>query len=169
LSTKAVDELYVLIVSFCNLIETFFQPFYPVEVTYDLHSDFMLLSQHLLFKRQEDGKVYECLTILMRVDSQLDDKDLREKMRLMQGYTPMDFGVDKEFSMMSEAAKEAQRKNDESSLTNPRMVSINRSGLQSIVENNPSNISALIETASKDASFTHDYQEMREEVKNSGN
>ena len=83
LSTKAVDELYVLIRTFCNVIETFFQPFYPIEVTYDLHSDFMLLSQHLLFKRQEDGRVYEIVTILMRVDSQLDDKDLREKMRLM--------------------------------------------------------------------------------------
>ena len=83
LSTKAVDELFVLITTFCNVIETFFQPFYPIEVTYDLHSDFMLLSQHLLFKRQEDGRVYEIVTILMRVDSQLDDKDMREKMRLM--------------------------------------------------------------------------------------
>ena len=42
----------------------------------------------------------------MRVDSQLDDKDLREKMRLMSDYTPMDFGVDKEFSMISDVAKE---------------------------------------------------------------
>ena len=44
LSTKAVDELYVLVMSFCHVIEIFFQPFYPPEVTYDLHQDIMLLS-----------------------------------------------------------------------------------------------------------------------------
>ena len=113
--------------SLCNLIETFFQPFYPIEMTYDLHSDFMLLSQHLLFRRQEDGRVYECLTILMRVDSQLDDKDLREKMRLMQEYSPMDFGVDREFSLMSEAAQLNQQRREESTIyANPKLVSINK-------------------------------------------
>ena len=69
MSTKAVDELYVLVISFCHVIEIFFQPFYPPEVTYDLHNDFMLLSQHILFRKQEDGRIYECITILMRVDS----------------------------------------------------------------------------------------------------
>ena len=44
LSTKAVDELYELTMSFCHLIEIFFQPFYPSEVTHDLHQDLMLLS-----------------------------------------------------------------------------------------------------------------------------
>ena len=44
LSTKAVDELYVLVMSFCHVIEIFFQPYYPQEVTYDLHQDMMLLS-----------------------------------------------------------------------------------------------------------------------------
>ena len=60
----------------------------------------MLLAQHLLFKRQEDGRVYECLTILMRVDSQVDDKDMRAKMKLMKAYTPLDFGIELEFSTM---------------------------------------------------------------------
>ena len=83
------------------MIETFFQPFYPSEVTYDLHEDIMLLSQHMLFKRQEDGQIYECLTILMRVDSQLDDKDMREKMRLMRDYSPQDLGIENEFSCCS--------------------------------------------------------------------
>lgn len=100
LATKAVDELYVLIVSFCHVVEMFFQPFFPVEVTYDLHQDLMLLCQHMLFKKQEDGRVYECLTVLMRVDSQLDDKDLREKMRLCGDLTPADFGIECEFAMM---------------------------------------------------------------------
>jgi len=94
LATKAVDELFILVVSFCHVMEMFFQPFYPVEVTYDLHHDLMLLSQHMLFQRSESGLVYECLTVLMRVDSQLDDKDLREKMRLCKVYSPLDFGVD---------------------------------------------------------------------------
>ena len=97
-----MDELYVLIVSFCNVIETFFQPFYPSEVTYDLHSDIMVLTQQLLFKKQEDGKIYECLAILMRVDSQLDDKNMREKMRLMKAFSPRDFGVEREFCCIVE-------------------------------------------------------------------
>ena len=99
LATKAVDELYTLIVSLCNVIEVFFQPYYPTEVTYDLHNDFMLLVQHMIFRVQEGGKVYECLTVLMRVDSQIDDKDLREKMRLCREYSPIDFGIEHDFSM----------------------------------------------------------------------
>ena len=43
LATKAIDELYVLIVSLCNVVEMFFQPYYPKEVTYDLHPHFMML------------------------------------------------------------------------------------------------------------------------------
>mmetsp|Transcript_25973 Transcript_25973/g.32354 ORF Transcript_25973/g.32354 Transcript_25973/m.32354 type:complete len:86 (+) Transcript_25973:1190-1447(+) len=58
LATKAVDELYILVVSFCNVIEIFFQPFYPKEVTHDLHNDFLLLVQHMMFRSQEKGKVY---------------------------------------------------------------------------------------------------------------
>ena len=118
-----MDELYVLIVSFCNVIETFFQPFYPSEVTYDLHSDMMVLTQQLLFKKQEDGKIYECLAILMRVDSQLDDKNMREKMRLMKAFSPRDFGVEREFccivepppyiKTIKEEVKEEDGNNDE--------------------------------------------------------
>ena len=94
LGTNAVDELYCLMQSFTQMIEIFFQPFYPKEVTYDLHQDFMLLSQHLFFRHQESGRVYECITVLMRVDSQLDDKDLREKSRICEEYTPADFGIE---------------------------------------------------------------------------
>ena len=66
----------------------------------------------------------------MRVDSQLDDKDLREKMRLMKEYSPMDLGVEKDFSMMPPAANNARnRVIDEASFSNPHMVSINQSGL----------------------------------------
>lgn len=36
----------------------------------------------------------------MRVDSQVDDKDLREKMRICGDYNPMDFGIDIDFAMI---------------------------------------------------------------------
>lgn len=68
-ATKAIDELYTLITSFCYVLEMFFQPFYPREVTQDLHNDFFLLCQNLMFRVQENGMVYECLTVLVRVDS----------------------------------------------------------------------------------------------------
>ena len=55
LATKAVDELYILVLSFCNVVEVFFQPFYPFAVTEDLHNDFLLLAQHLMFRCQESG------------------------------------------------------------------------------------------------------------------
>ena len=44
--------------------------------------------------------MYECMTVLMRVDSQIDDKDLREKMRICSSYTPLHFGIDRGLSMM---------------------------------------------------------------------
>jgi len=37
----------------------------------------------------------------MRVDSQVDDKDLRDKMRICKEYSPIDFGVEKDFAMVS--------------------------------------------------------------------
>ena len=100
LATKAVDELYILVLSFCNVVEVFFQPFYPFAVTEDLHNDFLLLAQHLMFRCQESGKVYECMTVLMRVDSQIDDKDLRDKMKICKEYTPLDFGVERDYAMV---------------------------------------------------------------------
>ncbi len=36
----------------------------------------------------------------MRVDAQIDDKDLRDKMKLCQKYSPVDFGIDEDFAMM---------------------------------------------------------------------
>ena len=130
LATKAVDELYVLIVSFCHLIEIFFQPFYPTEVTYDLHTDLMVLSQHLLFKRQEEGRIYECLTVLMRVDSQIDDKDLREKMRLCADYSPLDLGVDPDFAMMPLPKSEQLSVSRPVTILDMAMVSINQSNVK---------------------------------------
>ena len=126
LATKAVDELYTLIVSFCNVVEVFFQPYFPMEVTYDLHNDFLLLVQHLMFRAQESGKVYECLTVLMRVDSQVDDKDLREKMRLCRGYSPVDFGIEQDFSMYQ---PKVEVNLNENLLT--ERLSINNSGVPS--------------------------------------
>ena len=41
----------------------------------------------------------------MRVDSQLDDKNMREKMKLMKSYSPLDFGVEPEFSTMLQTTK----------------------------------------------------------------
>ena len=83
----------------------------------------MVLTQQLLFKKQEDGKIYECLAILMRVDSQLDDKNMREKMRLMKAFSPRDFGVEREFccivepppqiKTIKEEVKEEDGNNDE--------------------------------------------------------
>ena len=35
----------------------------------------------------------------MRVDTQFDDKDMREKMRLCNDYSPLDFGIEAEFCM----------------------------------------------------------------------
>ena len=63
----------------------------------------MVLSQNLLFTKQENGEVYECIAVLMRVDSQVDDKDLREKMKICKQYTPLDFGIEREFAMMKHA------------------------------------------------------------------
>ena len=97
LATQAVDELFLIVTTLCCIIETFFQPFYPKEVTYDLHTDLMSLSQHLLFKHQENSRIYECISVLMRVDTQFDDKDMREKMRLCKEYGPLDFGIEAEF------------------------------------------------------------------------
>ncbi len=38
----------------------------------------------------------------MRVDAQIDDKDLRDKMKLCQKYSPVDFGIDQDFAMMND-------------------------------------------------------------------
>jgi len=62
----------------------------------------------MIFKRQEDGQVYECMTVLMRVDSQIDDKDLREKMRLCSSYTPLHFGIDRDLAMVNYSESQMQ-------------------------------------------------------------
>ena len=124
----------------------------------------------MLFKKQEDGKIYECLTILMRVDSQLDDKNMREKMKLMNAFSPRDFGIEREFccciiepplqiKTIREEVKEEDspleatkvnktlalpgafvEANEDSAdltsfqLTHANILSINKSGLNSLVE-----------------------------------
>jgi len=63
---------------FCQLLETFYQPYYPQIVTMRLHEDFMKLT-HELFFQQDKNNVYRTLLVLIRVDAQLNDKDLRDK------------------------------------------------------------------------------------------
>ena len=101
MATKAVDELDTLIRGFTSTIEGFFQPFYPREITEDLHEDFIALSQCMFFKEVNDCAVYKTLAVLVRVDSQINDKDLRDKRKLFQPYTPLDFGVEDNFCMMA--------------------------------------------------------------------
>ena len=54
----------------------------------------------MLFKKQCDSMIYESLTVLMRVDSQMHDRDLRHKMRLCKDFVPEDFEIAEQFSMM---------------------------------------------------------------------
>ena len=77
----ACDELDSLIRGFTTTVEIFFQPYYPREITTDLHEDFIALSQTMFFKKMNQGSISKTLTILMRVDSQINDKDLRDKRR----------------------------------------------------------------------------------------
>ena len=93
LSVQAIDEMFIMVTVMCSTIEMFFQPYYPENVTHALHEDFMRLTQIMLFKKQCEGQIYESLTILMRVDSQLHDKDLRNKMKLCKDFTPEDFEI----------------------------------------------------------------------------
>jgi len=83
----------------------FFQPYYPASVTEELHEDFWRLTQTILFKKQCDGQIYESLTVLMRVDSQIHDKDLRGKMKVCKDFKPEDFEIAEEFSMTQHAKK----------------------------------------------------------------
>ena len=101
MATQACDELDTFIRGFTSTVEIFFQPFYPKEVTQDLHEDFIALSQLMFFRQVNDGMVYKTLTILMRVDSQINDKDLRDKRKLFDEFSPLDFGIDDEFCMMN--------------------------------------------------------------------
>ena len=55
----------------------------------------------MLFERVSDGQVYKTMTILMRVDSQINDKDLRDKRKAFKNYNPLDFGIEESFCMMT--------------------------------------------------------------------
>ena len=101
LSTKATDELFTITACYCLLLETFYQPFYPKLVTVRLHEDFMRLTQELVFKADK-GDVYRTLLVLVRVDAQLADKDLREKQRLLKTYSTLDFGIDPHDALMKD-------------------------------------------------------------------
>ena len=99
LSVQAIDEMFIMVTIVCTTIEMFFQPYYPENITQALHEDFWRMSQTILLKRHCDGQIYESLTILMRVDSQMHDKDLRHKMRQCKDFNPEDFEIDEEFTM----------------------------------------------------------------------
>ena len=77
LGIVAEEELDKIILALNASIENFFSPFYLKEITQNLHYDFLRLTQDLLMKKYESGEVYKVMCILMRVDSQINDKDLR--------------------------------------------------------------------------------------------
>ena len=62
-----------------------------------LHEDIMKLCQKLFFRANQINK---SILILVRVDSQVDDKDLRKKCRHMKNYNTLDFGIDPDFCLM---------------------------------------------------------------------
>lgn len=103
--TQAADELYNILACYCMLVEQFFKPLMPVMqgeyetsiVFSNLHEDIMKLCQKLFFR---SNQVNKSILILVRVDSQVDDKDLRKKCKIMKNYTTLDFGIDPDFSLM---------------------------------------------------------------------
>ena len=60
-----------------------------------------------MFKKLCNGEISESLTILMRVDSQLHDKDLRHKMRKCREYHPENFEVEDELTMRKHIKKKS--------------------------------------------------------------
>jgi hypothetical protein len=91
----AADELYIVLKTMCLLVETFFKHILPdkpefVEVMTLLHEDIFKLCQVLMFKRPE---LSSSVLILIRVDSQLDDKDIRHKSKQLENFTTKDFGL----------------------------------------------------------------------------
>ena len=97
--------MFIMVTIVCTTIEMFFQPYYPENITQALHEDFWRLTQTILFKKHCDGQIYESLTVLMRVDAQIHDKDLRHKMRKCKEFKPEDFEVDEEFTMTKHLKK----------------------------------------------------------------
>ena len=86
-------------------------------------------------------------------------------MRLMHEYSPMDFGVDREFSLMSEAAQLNQQRREESTIyANPKLVSINKDSF--LKSGNQQRKSALLETVESGAQKSNDFQRLRDDVIN---
>lgn len=50
----------------------------------------MCLTQRILFR---DENLLKCLIIMIRVDTQVDDKDIRHKSRLMTKFSLEDYGI----------------------------------------------------------------------------
>ena len=71
--------------------------------------------------------VYKTLTILMRVDSQINDKDLRDKRKLFDEYSPLDFGIEEEFCMMSKKWIRENKTNTDLTVIQEDLFSINNS------------------------------------------
>jgi hypothetical protein len=61
-----------------------------------LHEDILKSCQKILFK---SNQVYKSIVILIRVDCQEEDKDIRKKCKFMKNYSPLDLGVDPDFAL----------------------------------------------------------------------
>ena len=93
LGDSAVDELNLITDMLCLQLEQFYKPFTPTNVRKALHEDFLRLSYQILFE-QNRHQVYRTIAILMRVDTYVNDKDLRDKHKILRKYTPNEFGLE---------------------------------------------------------------------------
>ena len=81
----------------------------------------------MFFRQVNDGMVYKTLTILMRVDSQINDKDLRDKRKLFDEFSPLDFGIDDEFCMMNKKQIREIKSSTDLTVIHEDIFSINNS------------------------------------------
>ncbi len=94
-SALATDELYIVQKTLCLLVETFYRPLLPSDTDFAdviqlLHEDILKLCQSLLFWRSD---LASSVLILVRIDSQLDDKDIRRKCKQLEEFSTADFGL----------------------------------------------------------------------------
>ena len=94
----------------------------------------------------------------MRVDSQINDKDLRDKKKHFEEYTPLDFGVEEIFCMMPFEKLMSQKTIHYPELTviHEDTFSINQSG----VKNTPSHNRSTVNVGSS-ATFTQIFGESK--------
>lgn len=102
-SALATDELYIVQKTLCLLVETFYRPLLPsvpefAAVIQLLHEDILKLCQGLLFGQ---GDLASSVLILVRIDSQLDDKDIRRKCKQLEDFSTADFGLSEHLQLNS--------------------------------------------------------------------